>query len=164
MTVVVNSPSLNDCLNPGPPFLNDLCSILLRFRQYNFAFSADIEKAFLHVYLDEVDRDFTRFLWLSNPTDPTSQFMTFHFKVVLFGATCSPFMLNAAISYHLHQNDSTTSRDLLQNIYVDNVVLGSCTEEAAIEYFKQSRSVLGSANFNLRSWASNSKQLHKHTR
>ena len=155
-----SSPSLNDCLNPGPPFLNDLCSILLRFRQYNFAFSADIEKAFLHVYLDEVDRDFTRFLWLSNPTDPTSQFVIFRFKVVLFGATCSPFMLNAAISYHLHQNDSTTSRDLLRNIYVDNVVSGSCTEEAAIEYFKQSRSVLGSANFNLRSWASNSKQLN----
>ena len=107
-----SSPSLNDCLNPGPPFLNDLCSISLCFRQYNFAFSADIEKAFLHIYLDEVDRDFTRFLWLSNPTDPTSQSVTFRFKVVLFGATCSPFMLNAAISYHLHQNDSTTSRDL----------------------------------------------------
>ena len=37
-----NSPSLNDCLDPGPPFLNDLCAILLRFREYNFAFSSDI--------------------------------------------------------------------------------------------------------------------------
>ena len=156
-----SSPSLNDCLNPGPQFLNDLCSILLCFRQYNIAFSADIEKAFLHVYLDEVDRDFTRFLWLSNPFDPSSQFVTFRFRVVLFGATCSPFKLNAAISYHLYQNDSITSRDLLQNIYVDNVVSGSYTEEAAIEYFKQSRSVLGSANFNLRSWASNSEQLNR---
>ena len=110
-----SSPSLNDCLNPGPPFLNDLCTILLRFRQHNFAFSADIEKAFLHVHLNEVDRDFTRFLWLSNPTDPTSPFVTFHFRVV-----------NAVISYHLHQNDSATSRDLLRNIYVDNVVSGSC--------------------------------------
>jgi len=156
-----SSPSLNDCLNPGPPFLNDLGSILLRFRQHNFAFSADIEKAFLHVHLDEIDRDFTRFLWLSNPTDPTSQFVTFRFKVVLFGATCSPFMLNAALSYHLQQNDSSTSRDLLHNIYVDNVVSGSSTEEAAVNYFKQSRSVLGSANFNLRSWASNSPQLNQ---
>ena len=155
-----SSPSLNDCLNPGPPFLNDLCSILLHFCQHNYAFSVDIEKAFLHVQLDEIDRDFTRFLWLSNPTDPTSQFVMFHFRVVLFGATCSPFMLNTAISYHLHQNDSSTFRDLLHNIYVDNVVSGSYTEEATVNYFNQSRSILGSVNFNLRSWASNSSLLN----
>ena len=65
-----NLPSLNDCLNPGPPFLNDLCAILVRFRQHNMAFSSDIEKAYLHVHLDEVDRDFTRFLWLSNQLTP----------------------------------------------------------------------------------------------
>ena len=52
-----DAPSLNDCLHPGPPFLNDLCAILLHFRQHSFAFSADIEKAFLHVHLDKVDRD-----------------------------------------------------------------------------------------------------------
>ena len=159
-----SSPSLNDCLNPGPPFLNDLCSILLCFRQHKFAFSADIEKAFLHVHLDEVDRDFTRFLWLSNTADPTSQFVTYRFRVVLFGAACSPFMLNAAISYHLNQNDSPTSRDLLRNIYADNVISGSSTQESAITYFNQSRSTLGSANFNLRSWASNSTQLSGMTR
>jgi len=153
-------PSLNDCLNLGPPFLDDLCAILLRFRKHNIAFSSDIEKAFLHVHLDEADRDFTCFFWLSNPADPNSSFVTFRFRVVLFGATCSPFMLNAAITYHLKQNDSVNSSDLIHNLYVDNVVSGTGSEEAAINYFIQSRSILGSANFNLRSWASNSKQLN----
>ena len=82
-----NSPSLNDCLDPGPPFLNDLCAILLRFRQHNFASSSDIEKAFFDIHLDETDRDFTRFLWLSNPSDASSSFITLRFKPVLFGAT-----------------------------------------------------------------------------
>ena len=91
-----NSPNLNDCLDPGPPFLNDLCAILLRFKQHKFTFSSDIEKTFLHVHIDETDRDFTHFLWLSDPS-ATSRFVTFRFKVVLFGATCSPFMLNAAL-------------------------------------------------------------------
>ena len=151
-----NSPSLNDCLDPGPPFLNDLCAILLRFRQYNFAFSSDIEKAFLHVHLDETDRDFTRFLWLSNLSDASSSFITFRFKVVLFGATCSPFMLNAALNYHLTKNRSNISQDILRNLYVDNLVSGCHTEGTAMKYFTKSRSLLRSATFNLRSWASNS--------
>jgi len=57
-----DSPSLNDYLHPGPPFLNDLCGILLRFRLHNVAFSSDIEKVFLQLHLDIDDRDFTRFL------------------------------------------------------------------------------------------------------
>ena len=53
--------SLNDCLQPGPPLLNDLTGILLRFRLYQCGITADIEKAFLHVNLDEADRGVTRF-------------------------------------------------------------------------------------------------------
>ena len=56
-----NSPSPNDCLSAGHPFLTDLCTILLRFQLHTIALSADIEKAFLHVYLDESDRDSTHF-------------------------------------------------------------------------------------------------------
>ena len=72
-----SSPSLNDCLQAGPPFLNDLSAILLRFRQHPFGLSADIEKAFLHVFLDETDRDYTRFLWLSDPINASSSFVTY---------------------------------------------------------------------------------------
>ena len=68
-------------------------------------------------------------------------------------------MLNAAISYQLNQNDSPTSRDMRRNIFADNVISGSSTQEAAITYVNQSRSILAGANFNLHSWASNSTQL-----
>ena len=52
-----DNPSLNDCLLVGPPFLNNMCSILLRFRTFTYGLSTDIEKAFLHVGLDDSDRD-----------------------------------------------------------------------------------------------------------
>jgi len=84
----------------------------------------------MYTLLDKADRDFTRFLWLSNPDDPSSSFITFCFKVVLFGATCSPFMLNAAMNHHLNRNKSATSLDLLKNLYVDNVVSG-CSSVAS---------------------------------
>ncbi|XP_070535087.1 uncharacterized protein [Ptychodera flava] len=63
-------PSLNDCLEKGPHLLNDLSAILLRFRAHNVGFSSDIEKAFLHVQMADKDRDYTKFLWISDPDNP----------------------------------------------------------------------------------------------
>ena len=92
-------PSLNNCLMMGLSFLTDLCAILLRFRLYTFGISTDLEKAFLHVRLDEGNRDYTRFLWLSTPSDPHSELVIYCFKTVLFGSTSSPFMLSATLHY-----------------------------------------------------------------
>ena len=77
-----NHSSLNDCLSVGPTLLNDMCGMLLRFCLHKFRLSTDIEKAFLHINLDEADCDYTRFLWLSDPTDPESEFDIYRFKKV----------------------------------------------------------------------------------
>ena len=154
-----NHPSLNDCLEVGPSLVNDLCSILLRFRVHKIALSTDIEKAFLHVKLDAGDQDFTRFLWLSNSNDAESDFDIYRFKVVLFGSASSPFMLGATLHLHLSKYNSQIAHDMQQNLYVDNVISGSPTEESAIQYFNEARKIMSDANFNLRSWASNSQHL-----
>ena len=121
------------------PILNDLSTILLRFRQHPLAFLADIEKAFLHVCLDESDRDYTRFLWLSDLSNSSSPFVTYRFRVVLFGATSSLLMLNATLKFHLSQYTNFIAEDMLHNLYVDNLVSGCNSEEAAIQYFTKSR-------------------------
>ena len=43
------SPSLNECLYPGPPLQNKLWDILVRQRAYPIAVTADIQKAFLQI-------------------------------------------------------------------------------------------------------------------
>jgi len=135
-----------------------MCAILLRFRQYVYAFSTNIEKAFLHAELDELDRDYS-FLWLSNLHYPQSSLQPYRFKVVLFGASCSPFTLNAAFTFHLQQHPSPVSTDILRSLYVDNVVSDCNTEQEAIEYFSNSRQLMNISKFNLRTWASNSESL-----
>ncbi|VDI25888.1 Hypothetical predicted protein [Mytilus galloprovincialis] len=105
-------PSLSDCLMDTPPKLNDLTKLLVQFRANQFATCTDIEKTFLHVGLIEEDRDVTRFLWLSDPTNPGSQLKTYRFKAVLFGATSSPFILNTTIQKHLKQfGNSETAKN-----------------------------------------------------
>ncbi|XP_052777853.1 uncharacterized protein LOC128215181 [Mya arenaria] len=152
-----DKPSLNDCLQSTPPELNDLAGILMRFRLNRYAITTDIEKAFLHVSLDEKDRDVTRFLWLSDPSDPDSPLTTYRFKVVLFGATCSPFILCATIIKHLENNSGNwVSNHLLRDIYVDNIISSFSQERNVVDFFRDTRELMSAANFNLRSWNSNS--------
>ena len=95
-------PSLNDCLQPGPPILNDLPGILVCFCPHKYAITTDIEKALFQVNLvDQADQHAMRFYWLSNTDDPKSEFIVYRFKSVMFGATCSPFVLNATVNKHL---------------------------------------------------------------
>ena len=51
--------------------------------------------------LHGADRDFTRFLWLSDPTNPESNLIVYRFRVVLFGSVSSPFMLNVALATYI---------------------------------------------------------------
>ena len=116
----------------GPSFLVDLCGIILRFRWHMFGISTDLEKAFLHVRLDEGDRDYARFLWLSTPSDPDSKLITYRFKMVLFSSTSSPFMLNATLQHHLNSFDTPIACDMKRNLYVDNIISGCNSEDQVL--------------------------------
>ena len=85
--------------------------------------------------------------------------MVYIFKVVLFGATCSPFILSSVINHHLSCYASPIAQDMLNSLYVDNIISGCDTEEGAIEYYTTARAIIQDAKFNLRSWASNSQLL-----
>ena len=116
-------------------------------------------KAFLHIQLHPDDRDFTHFYWMKDSTDPSSQFSVYQFKVIPFGATSSPFIFNVVLQHHLNQYISAMSLDMLTNLYVDNIISGCDNEQEVVHYYKESRAIMSSAKFNLRSWASNSAEL-----
>ena len=143
----------------GFPCSNDLCAILVHFRLHRFGICTDIEKVFLHIRLYPEDRDFTRFFWHTDPTDPSSKFCVCGFKVVPFGATSSPFMLNATLQYYLKSYTSVVSQDVQNNLYVDNIITSCPTEQEAVQYYKEARSIMSQAKFNLCSWSSNSIML-----
>ena len=82
--------SLNDCLMTGPSLTAKLHEILIQFRQGKYAVTADISKAFHRIIVDEEDRKFLKFLWINLNSQ---ELLTFQFNVVLFGATCSPYLL-----------------------------------------------------------------------
>ena len=68
-------------------------------------------------------------------------------------------MLTAVLDLHLSKVASPVALDMKDNIYVDNILSGCNTEEELLTYYKHSRELMSQANFNLRSWSSNSHQL-----
>ena len=156
--------SLNDCLHTGPNLMQYLTGILLKFRTHRIAFTADIEKAFLQIELNNQDRDATRFLWLKDinkSVNSVDNLEAYRFCRVLFGAAPSPFLLNATIRYHLNEKDNWITKDLTENMCMDNVVTGANCDDKALEYYSLSRGYLQEAGMNLRQWTSNSTALNR---
>ena len=56
--------SLNNSCFRGPVLVNRLQSVLLRFRQHAYAWTADVTAMYLQVVIPEEDRDCLRFLWV----------------------------------------------------------------------------------------------------
>ncbi|GFU44975.1 uncharacterized protein TNCV_4234931 [Trichonephila clavipes] len=117
------SPSLNDCLSTGPNLIEIIPTILNRFRRNYNGVTSDIEKAFLQISIREKDRDYLRFLWLGK--DDLERVEEYRHRRVVFGLTCSPYILAATLQYHLtkvEENLSYTSEILKTTFYVDNCV------------------------------------------
>ena len=84
------SPSLNECLYPGPPLQNKLWDIFVRQRAYPVAVSVDIQKAFLQTCICECERDALRFHWKKSEI---ADLEILRFKRALFDLAPSPFLL-----------------------------------------------------------------------
>lgn len=96
---VENNKSLNKCLYRGRIVTcwNHLPALLNQFRENNIAFIAYINCAFLMIKVTENDRDFQRFLWWRDADK--HDISVLRHQHVMFGLTCSPYILNAVIQY-----------------------------------------------------------------
>ena len=90
--------SLNDVLYKGPCLNADLYSLLLKFRVHPIVLTADIEKAYLQININEEHRDYLRFLWYRNLKEES--IIRYRFTRVIFGVTSSQFLLNGTVQTH----------------------------------------------------------------
>ena len=151
--------SLNDCLYTCPKFNSRHPTEVPLPPNCH-----DIEKAFLMISMAEKDRDVLRFLWFENVSLDQPKVIILRFTRVAFGVSSSPFLLNATIKHHVERFASSHPRlvkELLQSIYVDDVVFGAVDEESAYELYRDSKEMLKSGSFNLRKFSTNSPTLQE---
>lgn len=150
-----NDVSLNDCLETGPSLIPNLVEVLIRFRRWKVALTADIRKAFLQISLRREDQDVHRFLW-----EHHGSVRVMRFERVTFGNKSSPFLLNATVRYHLSLFSSTrVIEELMKNLYVDDWLSGADTEAEAHKMLSEAKEVMQKAGMELTKWNSNSKEV-----
>ena len=156
------SVSLNDVLYKGPCLNSDLFRLLIKFRSYRFGLVADIEKAYLQINVAEKHRDLLRFLYYDDIYKPEPNIIPFRFKRVIFGATCSQFLLNGTIHKHAekYQNiDPDFCKKIKEDFYVDDLTSGFNDTKDGFDLYTKMKVRFGEANFNVRKWRSNDNEL-----
>ena len=159
-----SNPSLNDCLHSGPSLIVDIFGILLRFRMYEVAITADIEKAFLMVSIAPEDRNALRFLWIDDYKKDFPEIVEKRQTRVTFGVNSSPFLLGGTVGEHVHSDPSANmtpefAERFLRSLYVDDLTRGESTINKAVSFYFTAKKVMQGGSFNLRKWRSNSPEL-----
>ncbi len=117
---VFQGKSLNRALLTGPDFLQNLIRILIQFREYRVAVSADIEVMFLQVGVPSSDQDVLRFLWRE---DPTAEVGIFRYTRHIFSAKDSPTCANYALRRTATDNTEhypEASKAVVSKFYMDD--------------------------------------------
>lgn len=150
--------SLNDAMLKGPILTPNILKVLMRLRVRKYLMCADVSKAFPRVLLRLLDRNFTCFFVRSRWNDANSPVECWRFKVVMFGSSSSPFLLNATI---IHLFENTVVLDNLIDCYVDNLFFGLTTVDDLVDAMRLALEVFELASMPLREWASNSEEMNQ---
>lgn len=154
-----NGSTLNDHLMPEPKLQRDLPSIILRWRQFQFVYTADIEKMFRQIRVHPDDVDFTRILWRPQKN---SFIQSYQLLTVTYGTAPAPYLAMRVINQlALDDGDSfPRARDIIRNsIYVDDVLFGADDIPSLRESRDQLKQLMAQGGFHIRKWAANLNEL-----
>ena len=122
--VTTTGSSLNQSLMVGPTLHPTLENIILKFRVYPIALTADVSKMYREVELSEPDRDFHRFLWRSTPD---GAILDYRMTRVTFGVSASPYLavrtLQQTAADH-GQDQPEAAQHIRSSFYVDDLLAG----------------------------------------
>ncbi len=153
------APSLNDCLETGPPLQNLLLDVLVHNRFHAVTVTGDLKQAFLQVRIQESDRDALRFHWLKDLQ--SKEVDVLGFTRALFGLAPSPCLLAGVIKEHLRSlkpKYPDLVDEIEKSLYVDDLISGSHSTKKALELKKPAKDVFSEAGFELHKWHSNVKE------
>lgn len=159
-SLTTNATSLNDHMLTGSKLQTDLAAVILRWRQFRYVYSADIEKMYRQILVDPRDVDYQRILWTDN-NDNLIQ--AYQLLTVTYGTASAPFLALRVLRQLIRDEGGAfplAVQVLQDHIYVDDVLFGADEVPLLRQIRDQARcALLGRGKFALRKWSSNSVNL-----
>lgn len=124
--------------------------------------TSDIEKASLKIEVNKRDQDCLWFLWQEDPYDNETAYVIYHLSEVVFGVSCSLFLLNVKLRYHLNkyqEYDPEFVRQMIDSLYMCDLPVSVDSSESAYTLYEKARDRFGQGGFKLRKWVTNNRML-----
>lgn len=147
--------SLNECQLVGEKLQKDLSLILIKFRCYEVAITADIVKMFRQVEVEDCHKKYQKILWRYSPDEPVG---VYQIERVAYGQAAAPYlsvraMQQCALDYQSQY--PLGAQAVLESFYVDDALKSVDTIEQAMEIKTQMTKLLAKGCFPLDKWCSN---------
>ncbi|GFX04546.1 pro-Pol polyprotein [Trichonephila clavipes] len=114
-----------------PQLQTDLTTVLLRFRTHKIAISADIEKMYRQITLQ--DSDFQRIVWRNSPFEPIQDL---RLTRIAYGTASAPYLAIKCLqqlALNEANNFPLASKVALNDFYVDDLMSGANSLSGALK-------------------------------
>lgn len=120
----------------GPRIQADLFSIIVRFRKHKVVLTADIEKMYEQIKINEADRKFQRIVWRSQPQEPLR-----HYKLqtARYGTTSASYLATRYLKQLAIENEfkfPVIDRTISGDFYMDDLLTGAEDDTSATDIKK----------------------------
>ncbi|KAJ0169306.1 hypothetical protein K1T71_015190 [Dendrolimus kikuchii] len=153
--------SLNDLMFKGPNLQQDLQGLLLKWRQYQYAYTSDIEKMYRQIYICEKDQKYQQIIWRESTDQPVQ---TYNLTTVTYGTKSAPFLAMMTLK-RLASDERIkfpeAAKILEDSCYMDDVVHGFHDISQGQQLIENLNSMLKLGGFTLRKWSTNQPELLK---
>ena len=154
--------SLNQVLMAGPTIQPKLFNILIRFRTFPIALTADIAKMYHCVWVPSTDSYLQCILWRDNVDEPIRMYKL---DTVTYGTKPASFLVISTMQQLAIDEGKgwPIGSEVVKNHFVDDMISGGNNQEGVLEVIRQSKSILQKGNFILRKWCSSSQNVLDHS-
>lgn len=160
--VTSSGKSLNSLMEKGPNLQKDIQDLILKWRTYQYVFTADIEKIFRCIWLDEEQQNLQKIIWR---TSADHMLQEYALCTVTYGTKCAPWLAMRTLKQLAidERHNYPESANILENeLYADDLVSDHHSLEAAKYLQAELIKLLEAGGMNLSKWTSNNSELLEH--